>query len=365
MTERILTLRALNRTFLARQLLIERQAMPIEEAVERLLGLQSQIPNPPYIGLWTRLHNFKRDDLTQLMESRQIVRAAMMRSTLHLVSAGDHHRFRPVIQPAIERALRSFFGKRGRSLDIEKLVAAARPFLLEDYRTTGDLRACLLEVEPDADADAMAYLIRTYLPLVQVPPGGTWGAGSMAAYAIAEDWLGEFNQTADLRTLFFRYLEACGPASIMDFQTWTGMTKLKDEIEALRPELITYQTEDGKELFDLPDMTIQPEDTPVPVRFIPEYDNLLISHADRNRIIADADRKKVFLSAARVLNTFLVDGFVAGTWKITSKKNTITLTISPFKPIESTIQDALIEEGERLCRFVDETAGQIDIQFEV
>lgn len=364
LTERTLTLRQLNRAFLARQLLIKRHDLSIVEAVERLVGLQAQIPNPPYIGLWSRLDNVARADLTQLMEERKIVRAAMMRSTLHLVTADDHQRFRPVIQPALERALSSFFGKRRKGMDVEKLVSAARPFLQEGYRSTGDLRACLLEVEPEADADAMAYLIRTHLPLVQVPPGGTWGSGSMATYAMAEVWLGEFDETADVQALFLRYLAANGPASVMDFQTWTGMTKLKDDIEALRPQLVTYRTEDGKELFDLPDMTIPPEDTPVPVRFIPEYDNLLIAHADRTRIIAEEHRKKVFLSAGRVASTILVDGFVAGTWKIASKKGTVTLNISPFQPLSSSIKDDLIAEGEALCRFVADDADEISVQFD-
>ena len=149
--DRILTLRELNRATLARQMLLEREQLPVLEAVERLAGLQAQVPNPPYVGLWTRLRGFLRDDLTRKMEERRIVRAAMMRSTLHLVTAEDHRCFRPTIQPALTRALGAFFGKRAKELDIEKLVEAARPFIEEEPRSTGELRSLLAEVESDEE----------------------------------------------------------------------------------------------------------------------------------------------------------------------------------------------------------------------
>lgn len=354
MTLQNLTLRQLNRATLARQMLLKRETISVMEAVERLIGLQAQIPNPPYIGLWTRLVDFQRDDLTRLMEERRIVRAAMMRSTLHLMTAADHQRFRPVIEPALVKALGAFFGKSAKGLNAEKLIRAARPFLEAAPRSTGDLKTFLLSVEPDQDADAMAYLIRTYLPLVQIPPGGTWGSGSMATYSTADQWLGENNTPSDLMTLFCRYLATFGPASIMDFQTWTGMTNLKNQITT--SGLVSYRDEQGRELFDLPDMPLPAPDTPAPVRFIPEYDNLLIAHADRTRVISDQDRPKVFLSAARVLSTVLVDGFVRGTWKISKSSKQAQLTITPFIEFDEATRMEMIAEGERLLRFVEESA---------
>lgn len=357
-----LTLRQLNRATLQRQLLLQRHALSVLAATERVAGWQSQIPNPPYIGLWTRLEAFERAELTTLMEQRQIVRAALMRSTLQLMTAADHQHFQQVLQPALSRALRAFFGQRARSLDIEKLVRAARPFIEAEPRTTGEIRAFLEALEPAADGDAMAYAVRNHLPLVQVPPGGTWGAGSRAAYTTAEAWLGQ-PQTADLRALLHRYLAAFGPASVMDFQAWSGLVSLKKRIQPLEAELVVYEDEDGKPLLDLPDAPLPDPETPAPPRFLPEYDNLLVAHKDRRRIIADADRKKVFLSAARVLPTILVDGFVAGTWAIQRAKTQATLTITPFAPLAEAVRAALYAEGTRLVRFVEEDAATSEIVF--
>lgn len=357
---RQLSLLELNRSYLSRQSLLERQALTIPEAIQKLLGLQSQIPNPPYIGLWTRLQNFQRQDLTNLMESRQIVRAAFFRSTLHLMTANDHQAFQGTIQPALSKALAAFFGQRAKGLDIPKIIEAAKPFLAEMPRSTGEIRAFLLGLFPDADGDALAYALRNNLPLVQVPPSGTWGSGSRATYTQAEQWLGKANPQS-LDQLFRRYLAAFGPASIMDFQTWVGMTNLKNSLNL--DGLSIYKNEDDKDLFDLAEMPILAENTPAPIRFIPEYDNVLIGHADRRRILADEDYKKVFLSAARVSSTILVDGFVAGTWKTESKKKTAKLLISPFKPLASEAKAALIEEGKKLLAFIEAEANEYSVEF--
>jgi hypothetical protein len=362
MTERVLIRRELNRALLARQMLLERARLSVTEAVGRLIGLQSQIPNPPYIGLWTRLHDFARDDLTRQMEQRQIVRAAMMRSTLHLVTRDDHQRFRGAIYPALMRALSAFFGDRARGLDIDRLVETARVILDEQPRSNGEIGKLLLEVEPGRDPNALAYAVRTHLPLVQVPPGGTWGKGSTATYVTAESWFGA-PDAGDLGGLFRRYLAAYGPASVMDFQVWTGMTKLKEAVEPLKAGLVTYRDENGVELFDLPDQLLPADDTPAPVRFIPEYDNLLIAHNDRTRIIADEDRPKVFLSAGRVQATILVDGFVRGTWKIEKAKKAAALVIEPFEPLSAAVSEALRVEGERLARFIEDRAETVEVRF--
>jgi hypothetical protein len=350
--KRVLTLRELNRVTLARQMVLQREHLPIIEAVERLSGLQSQIPNPPYIGLWTRLADFQRDTLTGQMQARQIVRVPYLRSTLHLITAADHQRFRAVIQPALTRGLNSFFGRKIKGLDVERLAQTIRPFLQEAPRTMGEIRTFLLQHEPEYDGDALAYAVRTILPLVQVPPGGTWGSGTLATYTTADNWLNATHPPADLRALLHRYLAAFGPASLMDFQTWTGITNLKDVLAPLTAELVAYQDEQGRELFDLPGLPLPDADTPAPVRFIPEYDNLLIAHADRTRVIADAHRPKVFLSAGRVLGTILVDGFVAGTWKLSKTRQSAELVISPFARLRRPC-DELLAEGGSLLRFAE------------
>lgn len=354
-----LTQRQLNRALLARQMLLARETLPVVAAVERLAGLQAQEPNPPYIGLWTRMGDFQRDELTQAIEGRVIVRTPWLRSTLHLVSAHDFRRFRAVLQPALSRALNSFYGKDARSLDLPAVVAAARPFVAQAPRTTGDIRAHLLAQMPDQDGPALAYAARNHLPLVQVPPGGTWGSGA-AAYLLADAWLEPAADvsTADLGDLLRRYLAAFGPASLMDFQFWTGMTRLKDALKPHLEGLHVYEDEAGRTLYDLPGAALPDADTPAPPRFMPAYDNLVISHKDRSRVISDAAYKRVFLSAARVLPTVLVDGVVAGTWSAGREGDSAVLTVTPFSAFSDEVRAALTTEGERLLRFIE--AGTSD-----
>ena len=367
MEERILTLRELNRATLARQMLLAREEIPAHDAVSRLVGLQAQVPNPPYVGLWTRLRSFRREDLTSLMEERTVVRATLMRSTLHLMTADDYLLLRPALQPALTRALGSFFGRRAKGLDIGRLVAAAEDFFDGEPRTFAELRAKLSEIEPERDPEALAYAVRTHLPLVQVPPGGTWGYGGRLAYAPAESWLGEPpSGSGDLRELVLRYLSAFGPASVKDVQAWSGMVRLKDGISDLGPELRSFRDDKGNKLLDLPDAPRPAEDVPAPPRFVPDYDNLVLSHADRARVISDEHRKRVFLSAGRVRATFLLDGFVRGAWKVDKNRKRATLVVEPFEPLSRQERDALSEEGERLVRFVAEPDGvdTFEIRFE-
>ena len=363
--DRVLTLRELNRATLARQMLLDRESLPVSDAVERLVGLQAQVPNPPYIGLWTRLQDFRRDDLTRLLEQREVVRATLMRATLHLMTAGDYLLLRPALQPALTRSLRSIGGKRLEGLDLDRLVAAARTSVEEAPRTFTELRGLLSGLEPDRDPSALAYLVRTHLPLVQAPPGGVWGTGGSPTHALAESWLGAplADPKESLRALLLRYLAAFGPGSVRDIQTWSGLVRLKDPIEELKPELRIFRDENGNELLDLPDAPLPPADAPAPPRFVPEYDNLVLAHADRTRVISDEHRSRVFLSAARVRATFLLDGFVGGTWKIEKIKGAATLVIEPFEPLPEAARDALLEEGERLIRFVEDAAEAFEVRF--
>lgn len=351
-----LTLRQLNRTLLARQMLLDRHDTRPVAAIEHLIALQSQIPNPPYIGLWTRLRSFERRQLTELLEARAIARAPWIRSTLHLVSAADHQRFQSVIQPALVRGLRSFFGARAADLDIERLLSIAKPFLESNQPSIGALRARLQEHEPQLNKEAMAYAVRSYLPLVQIPPSGAWGAGTSATYTTAEKWLGAA-APSDLAHLFRRYLAAYGPADIMDFQTWTGMTRLKPQLEPTLADLLAYQSESGRDLYDLPELTIADPGSISPLRFIPEYDNMLIAHRDRSRIVPDEHRKRVFLSAGRIAGTVLVDGVVGATWNVKKDKRSLSLHVKLFEAQPKACLRAIEEEGDRLLRFYDDKAS--------
>jgi hypothetical protein len=359
--DRVLTLRELNRATLARQLLLERGDLSATGAIERLVGLQAQVANPPYIGLWTRLSGFRREELTGLLERREVFRATFVRSTLHLVSADDYLTLRPVIQPALTRALYAFFGRRARRLDVDRIVAAAKPWF-EEPRTFAELRARLSELEPDEDPEAMAYAVRTRLPLVQVPPAGTWGSGGNPAYTLVEpDRM--LSPEEGLRRLVFRYLAAFGPASVKDLQAWSGLVRLKKPLAEIRAELRAFRDESGNELLDLPDVPWPDPDIPAPPRFLPEYDNLVLSHADRRRVVPEEYRAGIFLSAGRVRATFLTGGLVRGTWKVERSGDAAALVVEPFAPLSRGESDALAEEGERLVRFIRDAAERYEVRF--
>jgi hypothetical protein len=204
------------------------------------------------------------------------------------------------------------------------------------------------------------------LPLVQTPPAGTWGKGGSPRFVLPEPWLGA--RLADpgesLRALVLRYLAAFGPAGAKDFQAWSGLTGAKALLQEMRPELVEFRDEDRNELFDLPDTPLPPADTPAPPRFVPEYDNLVLSHADRRRVISEGDRKAVFLSAARVRATILLDGFVAGVWRIEKTRKSVALIVEPFAPLAPQDRDVLAEEGERLLRFATDGQPELDVGFE-
>jgi hypothetical protein len=359
-----LTRRELNRATLARQLLLEREKAPVLHAIERLVGLQAQLARPPFIGLWSRLEGFQREELTRLLLRREVVRAPLMRCTLHLMSARDYLTLRAALQPVLGQAMRSALRERAKGLDIQGLVATTRTFFGEEPRTFEELRAFLLERYPKGDERAMGYAVRTHLPLVQVPTEAEWGFPGTADFAVAESWLGAPLEADEKpHPLVLRYLAAFGPATVNDVQTWSGLTGLRDVLEELRPKLRTFQDERGRELFDLPKAPRPPADTPAPVRFIPEYDNLVLAHEDRTRLVADAHRSSIFKSNLRILPTFLVEGFVAGTWKVERKKASATLLLEPFEALSKRAREELAEEGDGLIRFVEGDARTFEVRF--
>lgn len=358
----ILTLRELNRATLARQMLLERESISIPAAIERLAGMQAQLSSAPFVGLWTRLNDFKREDLAKLIGDHTVVKATWIRATLHLVTANDFLRLRTTLQPILSGASESIVKSRGVELDKDAVIAAAKEYIASEPRTFAEISAMLAERWPDVDVGSMRYTVRTTLPLVQFPVSGGWSFPGNPKFTLAESWLDKpFVTDENLRTLIFRYLAAFGPASVTDMQKWSGFPKLKDAFEALRPELVTYRDERKRELFDLPNMPIP--DSPTPERFLPEFDNLLVAHDKRTRIVADEYRKKVYLPGLRVAATFLVDGFVRGAWKVESKKKVATLTLAPFDSLTKQNRDALAEEGEKLLRFIEPDAKTFEVRF--
>jgi hypothetical protein len=360
-----LSLRALNRATLARQMLLDREKVSVTAAVERLVGMQAQLPGPPYVGLWARLAKFERADLAHLIESRKLVRATLMRATLHLLTAEDFVWLRPILEPVLTRALQSRPKERTHGFDLDAIAALGRQFLQDGPHTFNEIRDALAQKFPKLDVRAMGYAVRTHVPLVQVPePEERWGFPREPKFALAETWLGRsLAKDADPGPLILRYLAAFGPAKAADVQTWSGLQGLRDSMEALRPQLNVLADEKGRELFDLPGAPLSSEDEPAPPRFLPEFDNLLLAHSDRSRVVPDAHRKKVFLPGLRVAATFLLDGFVSGVWKVERTKKSATLVIEPFAAVAKKERDALAEEGGRLVRFVEDRAESWDVRF--
>jgi hypothetical protein len=359
-----LTTGQLNRALLARQMLLSREAVSVPDAVARLVGLQAQLARPPFVGLWTRIQGFRRSDLLASLHDRQVVRVTAMRGTLHLMNAADYVALRGALQSGLTRGSQSTLRDRQQRFDQGALEAEARAFFGGKPATFDAFRNHLKAKDPAADERAMAYTMRMHLPLVQVPTETAWGFPAASDFALAEDWLGTkvSVEPAPAHELVRRYLAAFGPATPGDAQAWSGLSGLRPVFEELRPGLITFRDERKRELFDLPDAPRPSEHEPAPVRFLPDFDNLVLSHDDRTRIMADEHRPKVTLKNLQVRATFLVDGFVAGTWKVERKRKVAALILEPFVKLSRTAVKALEEEGDALLRFAEEDAETREVR---
>ncbi|PLC40371.1 hypothetical protein C0Q88_23480 [Ralstonia pickettii] len=360
----LLTRRALNRALLDRQLLLRRRRMTPLAAIERLVAMQSQIPQAPHYGLWSRLEGFRTEALDKLLTSRQAVRGTMIRCTLHLASARDCQALRPLLEPQMQRMAFSNAGKSIADIDPAALRAAGRAALADGPLTAVQLGERLQSLWPRHDATALARAIPLLEPLVQVPPRGLWRGSGQATLTTVADWLGEaVDPAATAEALVLRYLAGYGPASVADMQAWSGLTRLSAAFETLRPQLKTFVDEHGVELFDLPRAPRPDADTPAPVRFLPELDCALLAHADRARILDDSHRKAIYTKNGILPPTLLIDGFVAGTWKLEMAREQATLTLSPFaKPAKPDMR-ALEEEGAQLLAFAAAHCATHSIRF--
>jgi hypothetical protein len=345
-----ITTRQLNRTYLQRQHLLAPFGGTVSELVGRLVAVQAQETDAPYIGLWTRMTTFGHDDLTTALVERQVVRGSLLRVTQHLTRGDDYRWLRPLIDRRIGRAGLSAFARDLDGLDLADLAGAGREILSGRTLTRPVLARQLAERYPGRAKMPLAWAVQRQLPLIHPPPSGTWRRRGHVACALAEDWLGgPLEEQPSVRTLLWRYLASCGPASVADLQMWSGLRRLRAEVEALRPELTVYRDGRGRELLDVPGLPIAGGDEPAPVRLLPEFDNLVLSHDDRGRIIADEHRPRVFPGYSMVHATFLVDGFVAGIWEIKGDE----VHVTPFRPLASAEADAVRAEADRLLPFLD------------
>ena len=357
----VLSQRALNRALLERQHLLRRRQASAGDEIEHLVAMQAQVPNAPYIGLWTRLEGFRPEELADLIARRQAVRMGILRNTLHLLTARDALQLRPLFSPLLTRTLASSPFRRGvAGIEVAVLTAEATRLLAEQPCTLPELGTLLKRRWPDRDAMSLAYGIRHLVPLVQLPPRGLWGKRGPATWATAEQWLGRpLTRRPSVERLVLRYLKAFGPATVADMSAWSGLTGLRAVFEKLRPQLRTFQDEAGRELFDVPEGPLPDPQTPAPPRFLPEWDNLVIGHHDRTRVIAFEHRYMIGNSM------FLIDGLLAGVWRIENQRKRSRLTISPFRPLGKPDRDALAEEGEQLLSFAVPDVAECEIDFVV
>lgn len=325
--------------------------MPALQAVEHLVGLQAQAPFPPYFGLWSRLDGFQPQELARLLMERDVVRLVLMRGTVHLVSAADGLALRPLAQPMLTKFLTAAHGPRLREVDVDEIVKVGRETLEQaGPLTAAKLGAALAERYPTVGADTLAQVMRCLVPLVQVTPRAVWGRAGQTAYATIETWLGrEPHPEPSLERMVLRYLAAFGPATVADVQAWSGLTGLREIVERLRPELVRLEGDNGKELFDLPDAPRPGADVPAPVRLVAPFDNLLLSHADRTRVISDEHRARVITVNGQVLGTVLVDGFVRGVWR----RDKHVVSVEPFAPLTPGQVEEVRAEALALLAFAE------------
>ena len=353
-TIRRLSDRALGRALLARQCLLERVPAAVTDTLEHVVAIQAQEPQAPYLALWSRLEAFEPGELSELLAARRVVRGSLMRCTVHLVLERDWRVLWPLMAPVLERNLRaSPFGKALRGVDARALVARACQHMLRAPYTRPELGQLLAADWPSFDAVSLGYGATLLCSVVQVPPRGLWQRSGQARWTLAETWLAQpLEPRPSLAPLVLRYLAAFGPASVMDIQAWSGLTRLASTVEALRDRLAVYSDERGREPFDLPNAPLPDPEIPAPPRILAPFDNVLLAHADRSRIVSASNR--VLISRDRLMRTFLVDGLVAGTWALRG----VTLELAPFARLSALHVRELCAEGERLLDFMHADAAR-------
>ena len=356
----ILTRRDLNRALLARQHLLERTRMPATDLIRHLVAMQAQNPHDPYFALAARIEDFDPAELGGLLEDRRAVRTGSIRTTLHLLVSDDALATSSLTQDVHVRTFRNTpFAAHVDGLPMDELIAAGRAILDERPRTTMELGRALGARFPGRETSSLAYAIRYHLAVAQLPPRGIWGRSKQSVWASLAGWLGaEVAEAGDVDALVLRYLAAFGPASSADARTWSWLTGLREVFERLRPELITFRDEAGRELFDLPNAPRPDPETPAPVRFLPEYDNLLLAHDDRSRM---ADRP-IFGERMGWKGSVLVDGFLAGAWKIRRDAKPATVTVELFEPVAPAWRAEVEAEAQRVTAFASTGFGPLELR---
>ncbi|OUC96335.1 winged helix DNA-binding domain-containing protein [Streptosporangium minutum] len=360
----VLSQRALNRTLLERQLLTRRTSHSALQVIEHLVAMQGQEPNWPYIGLWTRLIDFRKEELNSLLQDRKVVRSTMLRRTVHLAVADDFRWLRPTVQPIVSSALKAaFYAGEIEGLDLDELARVGRELLSGQTLTRQEFGRLLVERFPGRHGGRLAESVEIMVAMAHGPATGAWGRWGnppRVPVTLAEEWNGRpMAASPEPETMIRRYLAAFGPATVMDIQAWSGLTRLREVVEGMRKQLRVLRDEEGRELFDLPGAPLADASQPVPVRFLPAFDNALLGHKDRSRVISDADRKRFAKVASGGVPMFLVDGFVQGTWSVQGSM----LLLAPFRPLTEAETAAVLEEADSLLAFIALDAPERNIAF--
>ena len=356
--DEVLSRRALNRATLARQHLLERSARTPLATVAHLVGMQAQVPHNPYTGLWSRLETFRPQLLSELLERREVVRVGVMRGTIHLVTADDCLLLRPLVQPVFEAQLRRHpeHGPALRNVDLAPVITFARALLAAKPRSGTELRAIFAERFPDLDPAALTHACQMQLAFVQVPPRGLWGRSAQVRSTTAESWLGRpFVADPSIDSVVLRYLAAFGPASVADVTTWCRLTGMRAVVERLRPQLVRFRDERGRKLFDLAEAPRPSEEMPAPVRFLPEYDNVLLSHDDRTRFVRPADRAQLSTVWRIGYGAVLADGLVSAIWRLEPDG----LVVIHVPRLPKKVLASIEAEGRRLARFLEAESSDV------
>lgn len=361
-----LTLRELNRATLARQLLLARVSLPVDEAVHRLGCLQAQRPRAPYVALAARLEGFEREDLSQALHERRVVRATLMRETLHLVTAEDYPHDAVAMAPYFNR-LREKNLPDGVTMErVVELAAHATEALAEPLEATA-LRPILTKLERQMEDDRVWRRVRTNAPILHVPGDEVHAFGQRNRFVSAAAWLGtrEAEEADGTTRLVRRMLAAFGPSSRADLAACTGLavTALAPALAALEPELERLTDERGRELYDLRGAPRPSAETPAPLRLLGEWDNVLLSHADRTRMFNDETRRRVIRKNGDVLPTILLDGIVAGTWWWSRKKDVATLEATPFVKLSKAATEEVEREAEVALRVLEPAASRFEVEY--
>jgi hypothetical protein len=348
----VLSRRAVNRATLARQMLLEREPVTPYDAVRRLVGLQAQTPQSWYLSLWSRLVDFDPIATGELLEEHRLVRVPLMRSTIHLVTDDDALLLRAFTQPTIDRSLHGIWAKRLDGIDLAELTAEVRRFVGKAPRTPTELIGHVEARWPGRDRQTITNGVRALVPMVQVPPRGVWRKSGAVRFAALDAWVGRpLPTTVDREAIVLRYLAAFGPASVRDAQAWSGVTRLGEVFERLRPRLRSFRDEAGRELFDLPDAPRPDPETPAPVRFLADFDNVLLSHADRSRFISDEDRVTMTYAQGPFPGMLMLDGSAVGQWHLVRVSGGVTMVLRLARKLSAQDEAAVRSEADAMLRF--------------